>query len=270
MKFGKPIVIASHRRSGTHLAIDLLRRQFRECRSWKLPGERLDRLYLNLNLLVDGLIDVRVANRILSRVERPIIKAHGIPWFGLEMSPNKKFIERLLARSDVYYVLRDGRDVLCSLHAYKMGFDSRARCSLSQFIRMQDDGISLARSWAMQVKKWIMEPGVRIIRYEDLVSDTQAMLKQLGQELNIKSLNAEPLLPKPHKNIWSSRMARILGGCPGATNILGRYQGKHPERWRISFSREDREFFCQEAGDILVSLGYEISDVWVNGGYTKE
>lgn len=47
----KPIVIASHRRSGTHLLIDLFRRQFRECRSWKLPGERNDRLYVNLDMV---------------------------------------------------------------------------------------------------------------------------------------------------------------------------------------------------------------------------
>src|SRR4051794_27731921 len=42
----RPVVVASHPRSGTHLLIDLLRRQFPACASWKYPLERMDRLYL--------------------------------------------------------------------------------------------------------------------------------------------------------------------------------------------------------------------------------
>ena len=45
---GKPILIASHPRSGTHLTIDLLRKQFQECQSYKRLGEPFDRLYLAL------------------------------------------------------------------------------------------------------------------------------------------------------------------------------------------------------------------------------
>ncbi len=42
---GKPILIASHPRSGTHLTIDLLRKQFLECQSSKRLGEPLDKIY---------------------------------------------------------------------------------------------------------------------------------------------------------------------------------------------------------------------------------
>ncbi len=47
----RPIEVASHMRSGTHLMIDLLRRQFADCGSWKWPGERNDMLYLPLDAL---------------------------------------------------------------------------------------------------------------------------------------------------------------------------------------------------------------------------
>src|SRR4051794_28399866 len=47
----RPIVVVSHPRSGTHLMMDALRLNFRECRAWKRPGEPLERLYLNLDSL---------------------------------------------------------------------------------------------------------------------------------------------------------------------------------------------------------------------------
>ncbi len=50
----RPIIIATHKRSGTHLTIDTFRRQFLECNSWKYPGEPLDRLYLSLESVMQG------------------------------------------------------------------------------------------------------------------------------------------------------------------------------------------------------------------------
>ena len=47
----QPVIVASHPRSGTHLLMDTLRRQFKACRSWKWPGERLDRLYCSVDEL---------------------------------------------------------------------------------------------------------------------------------------------------------------------------------------------------------------------------
>lgn len=48
---GKPIIVASHPRSGTHLTMDLLRKQFPACVTYKLPTQPLDRLYLALEAL---------------------------------------------------------------------------------------------------------------------------------------------------------------------------------------------------------------------------
>ena len=50
-KIDRPILIASHPRSGTHLTIDFLRRQFSPCSSWKHWGESLDNLYLPLEAI---------------------------------------------------------------------------------------------------------------------------------------------------------------------------------------------------------------------------
>ena len=46
-----PVVVASHRRSGTHLMIDVIRRHFQPCRGWKWPGEPFDRLFVDVDWL---------------------------------------------------------------------------------------------------------------------------------------------------------------------------------------------------------------------------
>ena len=51
LSVGKPVVVASHPRSGTHLTLDLLRKQFPACASYKLPAQPLDRLYFALEAL---------------------------------------------------------------------------------------------------------------------------------------------------------------------------------------------------------------------------
>jgi hypothetical protein len=48
---GPPLVVATHMRSGTHLTMDFVRRQFLSFRSWKWPVEANDMLYLALDVL---------------------------------------------------------------------------------------------------------------------------------------------------------------------------------------------------------------------------
>lgn len=125
----KPIVIASHRRSGTHLAIDLFRRQFRECRSWKFPGEPNDRLYVNLNAVLDRKVPVSVACKILRRTAKPLLKTHRMPSSNNSDTPQsftQTELSRLFENTDIIYVYRDGRDVMTSYHQYRKGFDPEA------------------------------------------------------------------------------------------------------------------------------------------------
>jgi hypothetical protein len=80
----KPVVIASHPRSGTHLTIDLIRKQFYEYQSWKYPGESTQNLYLDLGRLLPKhkrRIDSSKAVKLLQRSERPIIKTYSLPHF---------------------------------------------------------------------------------------------------------------------------------------------------------------------------------------------
>lgn len=260
----KPIVIASHRRSGTHLAIDLFRRQFRECHSWKFPGERNDRLYVNLDMVLDRnkKLPPSVACKILRRTAKALLKTHRMPSSYNRDTPQsftQTELSRLFENASIAYVYRDGRDVMTSYHQYRKGFDPEARCTLAEFMRQDDSGVSRVKFWANHVQSWLSLPGVIAFKYDEAVKDTQATLTRLGNAFQIEPLYLQPLLPKPVKNRVASRCSRLFRIRPESTAILA--PGK--ENWRKAFTLSDRRFFHNEAGALLITLGYESSGSWV-------
>jgi hypothetical protein len=168
------IVVASHRRSGTHLTIDLLRRQLLACQSWKWPGERLNRLYLNLETLTNGghgrEITTSVADRILTRAACPVIKTHQLPPLLSQNIRRTPRIEQVIANSSTVYLIRDGRAALCSLHLYMSRFDPKAREPLASFIRQEDEyGRSRVRQWRDHVEQWLNQPQILTVFFESLL-----------------------------------------------------------------------------------------------------
>ncbi len=266
----KPVVVATHERSGTHLMIDTLRRQFGACRSWKLPFERNDKLYINIALIInaDPVWYDGAAARVLPRVPRIPIKTHQLPPGALgDTRGHQKEIpgpwfETLARKAAMLYVYRDGRDVMTSYYQYRRGFDAEAMCSMSEFLRQEDHGMSRVKYWAHHVRSWCAVPGVTKVGTEALLKDTEATLKRLGTALGMEPLYQQPLLPRPLKSVWYSRRARFFGVRPESSAIVARGE---KVKWRQCFTPEDRRFFHDEAGDLLIELGYEASDAWVNG-----
>ncbi len=270
----RPIIVASHPRSGTHLVIDLFRRQFRECRSWKLPGERLDRLYLSVEALFEpdsrSPISETKAVKVLRRVRRPLVKTHlALPeWRGAPVtSPGRigqYWLDWLRRRGRVVYVYRDGRDVMCSFHFFSMVHPG-ARCPLPEFIRQDDGGVSRVKAWAQGVRRWMREPGVLCVRYEEIRRDPRSVVERFARELDLTPRYREPLLPRQFGSVWESRANRVFGFRPSSSAIISRFKGHRLQRWRDVFTIEDRAFFHREAGDLLIDLGYEESAGWVDG-----
>ncbi|MGH0033071.1 MAG: sulfotransferase domain-containing protein [Myxococcota bacterium] len=263
---GRRIVLATHRRSGTHLTLDLLRRQFADCASTKRVGESLAELYLNLERLVDARrpISQERALALLGRAPRPIVKTHALPDFAPWQPDHAEFVRELLADADVYNVHRDGRDVLASLHLYQRAFDPAARVPVSEFLRQKHEGMSRPAFWAHHVLRWRDTPGVRTLAYHEIVGDPRGTVARLARELALEPLLREPLLPRRLSSVWEARWLR-LARRPEVTTVLGDRRGARPVPWRESFSAEDRAFFAGEAGHALVALGYEDDDGWVDG-----
>lgn len=273
MEIGKPVVVASHPRSGTHLTLDLIRRQFSETKSTLRFFETVHHQYLTLDHLAPSStphIEEKEARAILARPQRPLIKTHCLPGYRELGAEHQGFVRELLADADLLYLVRDGRDVICSAHLWMSISDPRARCPLNEFIRQEEDGRSRVKLWADHVRTWLAQPNVHVFRYEDIIKQPTQTLDRLAQVLKLKPLWIEPLLPRPrrYQGRWADYLGRLLRRTE-STTIIARPRGQKPQKWRQAFTREDREFFHQEAGDILIELGYERSEAWVEAASTS-
>lgn len=269
----EPIIVATHPRSGTHLTIDLLRKQFSACQSWLWFGETLHHLYLDLDHLTRDCApckSVLEAKQLLQRTERPVVKTHSLPSLNSFQDQKRQFAQELLDQATIIYVVRDGRDVLCSAHVWMKQNDPGARCTLAAFLRQKDNGMSRVGRWASHVDTWRAYEDVHVVRFEDIVKDPHTAIGRLGDILGLEPHYERPYLPQKLK--CGGRLAaywRRLTRQFESTAVLGRHNGEEPQDWREAFSLEDRRFFHQEAGSQLIEMGYVNSDAWVREGKRK-
>jgi len=263
---GDPVMIATHRRSGTHLLIDFIRRQFRDCQSWKLPGENTNRLYLPMGGLARGRLSKKLARRIISRPQRPILKTHSLPSFDLQQGGYEALVQWAHDRGKIVYCLRDCRAVLASLYAYMQSYDEKARVKPGEFLRQTEplpefkspahSGMSRPAQWAHHVRAWLTQPDVLVARYEDVLANPSAMLDGLSKHLGMRALRVEPLLPpRFSRSLWA-RTVRRLQFRPSSTAIISPRAAGVERSWRTLFSQDDLAYIWQEAGDVLAGRGY--------------
>lgn len=262
---GRPIVVATHPRSGTHLTIDLLRKQFETCKSWVWPWETLHHLYLDLDRLSTQHphpLTVDEAIRLMQRPARPTLKTHSEPGFREHPSEARRTISRLLDRGDILYVVRDGRDVMCSAYLWKQ--DVGLDCTLQEFLRQDANGVSRVCQWANHVESWSRHNNVNVVRFEDIINRPRLVIEWLGDILSLTPLYTEPYLPD--KKSGTGRLNdywRRLRGDYESTAIEGRPDESPPPTWQEAFTESDRRFFWSEAGHILKEFGYEKGKCWI-------
>lgn len=250
---GRPIVVASHMRSGTHLMIDLLRRQFAACRSWKWPGEPNDMLYLPLDVfaLRAGEWDKFRALRVLHRTKRPLLKTH---WTSPSLE-NLRHLQPDLAdwiesEGTFLHVVRNPFAVLASQWAWDcslQGIPATRSRPESAWIR---DQIS---SWVHHYRIWSQRENTHLFRYEDVLADPAGTLRRLSGLLGENALFRQPLLPGKLRGLWHSRWNRLTGIRPESTEIIT--EGGAPEVGEV-FTGQDINLVRELAGDCLNGLGY--------------
>ena len=263
----RPIIIATHERSGTHLAIDTFRRQFLECNSWKYPGEPLDRLYLSLESVMEREgTDERVVQRILGRCQRPLIKCHHCsPELHDASLQNFTWLQEILSAAEIVYVCRDGRAVMCSWFEYVNKNFGAGWSSVGELMRQKRQGMSLPKYWASHVKKWLARPGIITLRTEDLLQNPERQVADLGRKLHLTVRGRMPVLPPNRHFGWMNAFARFFCVRPQGTAIVaGLLRRAKSPKWQEAFTPEDRSFFHAEAGDVLMQLGYAESEKWVD------
>ena len=256
---GEPIIVATHRRSGTHLTIDTLRRNFPECRPRMLPLENQHKSYFNIDAMnADHPTPHSRAEalRILGKSARPTIKTHAEPGFGEVAPEHQSFVRSIVQRSRSLYISRDGRKVMCSLWAWRGTFDPGSRVPFAEFIRQTDGrGRSRPREWAEHVLAWLDAPGVVHYAFDRLVRDPAATLAEIGERFGLRLEPADPAIPPAVRSRRETWIARLRGDLTSTNQHI---RGKRPPRPDEVFTAEDEAFFEREAGGAMERLNQAV------------
>ncbi len=261
MSASKTIIVATHRRSGTHWTLDALRNNSPDVSETFLTLERLSSDH-------DSPMPLGQFRRQLETLEgRVLLKAHDLPaatfW---KRDEERTFALSLLRGSPVIYAHRDGRDVMVSLYYYMQSFDADVKKqTFSDFIRSEskldgvDSGLSRPAYWARHARDWLRQPNVLRVSYEGLETTYETSLREMADFLGISLQRSLRTIDLPGKSGKPSLLGRALWK-------LGRRQKRlssavQPRRggsgdWRNHFNDEDLAFFMAEAGDQMRRLGY--------------
>lgn len=272
-----PIVVATFERSGTHLVIDFLRRNFPACRLFRLPGERLEMAYVNLDRIGKHPAwpgTIAGARRQMRRGSNPVIKTHTSPDLELfEAGVPRDFASELISRSRIVHVVRDPRKVLAS---YQLLVDGVAAADPDEFERFlfsahRRSSETPVEKWFRHLKAWERHPGCCQLRYEDIVRQPDDIRERLAAFLALKPVQLRKPLPPKITSPWQRRMMRVFQFNPSSTAVLGRGKsgGSRPIDWKQMMSGRCRERFHEALGDDLIRLGYEQDGKWTQMAGTE-
>ena len=261
MTASKTIVIATHRRSGTHWTIDALRNNSPDICDSFLTLERIEASH-------DAPIPLDDFRTQLESLDgRALVKVHDLPtatyWKG---EAERQFARAVLENSPIVYVHRDGRDVMASLYHYMQSFDETVKGqSFSAFLRGEAalDGVATGLSrpayWAHHAAAWLTQPNLLAVSYRALESDYEAALRQMAAFLGVRLNRALRPIQLPAAQSRPTYLERVkwkLGIRPKKlSSAVQPRRGKSGD-WRSHFSERDLAFFMSEAGEMMRQLGY--------------
>lgn len=261
------ILVASHPRSGTHLLLDILRRQFPSTRGWRWWGLPLDHLYLNVERIVSDRrhFGDEKAEAILRRVRMPLMKTHYLEdfsetWTSNETGPLPLRWREYVDKAVILYVHRDPRDVMVSYKQFLSSIQPGvAEMTLFDFMRSphwSEQGDRL-EWWKRHVGGWLGKPGVVAIAYRDLVKHTEREIARIAGELKERPLYRLPLLPAKRGTIMQTRMDRLFQLAPESTAIMADAKRYPAEPWRSALSPQEQQYVTDRLGSTMIALGYE-------------
>lgn len=251
MKY-RPILIASHPRSGTHLTIDFIRKTFPSTASWRFWGLPLNRLYLNIETLTykHRRADYALARRILERPDRPLMKTHFLPdfretWVEEESGGLSTEWRRIIDQAQVIYVSRDPQAVMRSYKALKsQDAHEYEQMSLVEFCESHHWTGEMDRLdwWMRHVSDWLSRPNVTHVRFEQLLRSPKTVAEQMSRLFDEEPRFFENPLPKDQKSVWQQRWSRLTELAPESTAIIPKIKTKS----QIETADTDTQNFFQE------------------------
>jgi len=237
----KNIMVASHRRSGTHLTIDSLINNLVGAGPSFVTLETLLPQHKE-HLTLEEFESKRTANTT------PIIKTHTLPDME-ELSGDEQaraYAIALRENSRVIYVLRDGRDVMVSFFEFRRRHTAAFRSvTFDTFLRQSyRNDLTPPACWAHHVNAWANTDNVLIVTYENYHNAFESTLSKLSKHVG---------LPVKNETI-DMVISRNADAEKASSSVLFR-RGLVGDYINY-FSKEDLDFFESEA-----AAGIELFDV---------
>lgn len=248
-----PLVVATHMRSGTHLTIDLIRRQFRGFGGWKFPLERNDTVYLAVDSLRaccrSGPWSDKKIEKVLKRSEHVVGKLHWTtPDFSEVIQTQPAVGEWLRDEAKIIYVVRNPKAVVQSLWNWELAVKG-IRASNGPPLDWLRERFDV---WAQHVKVWTSRNGVLILRFEDLIRTPSSCIARIESFLRVEAFRFDPLLPSRSKGRWHSRFNRIFARTPLSTQIMTTKKST-----RFQWDKERTDLAQELCGKQSIRFGYE-------------
>jgi hypothetical protein len=169
-------------------------------------------------------------------------------------------IQKALPEAHFIHIIRDGRDVALSLGEVSWGPDDitvAAEKWVSELRKARKRARNLARGTYVE------------IRYEDLVTDPEAVLRKVAEFVDLPWDAAMLEYPQRAAERMRGEMERTLKPLGGGTItseertrqhqlVLEKPSATRAGRWRTDMSPENRRAFEEVAGGLLKKLGYEV------------
>jgi hypothetical protein len=188
-------------------------------------------------------------------------------------------IAGIYPEAKVIHIIRDGRDAVVSAAHHSRNFGKARkgvrtpgdRCAEPGELQLAGESIfagnsleRMAAEWSRRVGKTVEDGPALLgesyteVRYEDLLERPEEEVRRLLEFLGAGS-NEEIV----RRCVNAASFERLSGGRErGKEDSSSFFRKGVAGDWRRFFTREDRRIFKQEAGELLIEIGYETDNNW--------
>jgi len=238
----KTILISSHRRSGTHWVIDLIRKNFIQVNK---KFENIDRL---LPSHEENLSIEEIENIINSSEQKMILKTHMTAILSPfeRNSPEFLYVKSILEKSKIIYVLRDGRDVLVSLYYYLNTYRKDIQGEFSNFLITLNDfdwifgNLNRIEYWKLHIEGWKNVNNILVVTYEEIAENSLNVLFRISNFLGINLKTDIKNIPLKKSFYWRI-LKKLFSQLVNSSSINPR-KGQVGD-WKNHFSEKDLELY---------------------------
>lgn len=219
--------------------------------AWSVPKDELDSLASESENIVEY---------AESFFDRYLLRPYGKPRWADKTPNNVRVLPKLLTwfpRGKFIHLIRDGRDVVCSLRHHP-----RERIVDGRLVPVKRDNPigQCATRWLKDTSAGFAfrgHPRYLEVRYEELVMNPEHTLQQICSFVG-EAYDPGMLKPPAPEKV-DMRSGRLMNNPNAAQSISSNSIG----RWKRDLSLQERRDFYEVAGELLVVAGYVKDPTWV-------